>query len=180
MKINFTRQNVYLLSLSLLLLIFVLIFSFAVLIPQGKEYRIKRNELRKEHSKLRQLEDFSYETEVILKKLKTDNKRIIKAFETSFDAQKFKKVHASYFNSLEVSKQAAVEDEKNFTTYEVNATSQISSPKNFYDFLEAVNKSDWIIGVNFPINFQRDNEVIKSSFTMRVHSNKNDVNSSKI
>jgi len=49
-KIDFTRQNIYLLGISIFLLIFVLVFSFAVLIPEGKEYRIKRTDFRKDES----------------------------------------------------------------------------------------------------------------------------------
>ena len=37
MKINISRQHIYLLGMSAFLLIFVLVFSFAVLIPKGKE-----------------------------------------------------------------------------------------------------------------------------------------------
>jgi hypothetical protein len=57
-----------------------------------------------------------------------------------------------------------------FTIYEVNTTSKINSPKVFYNFLDSINKSDWIIGVNFPINFKREADMIRSSFTMRVYT----------
>jgi hypothetical protein len=69
-------------------------------------------------------------------------------------------------------KNSSKDDE--FISYEVNTSSQISSPKSFYDFIEALNKADWIIGVNFPITFKRDGELIQSSFTMKVYrSDKN-------
>jgi hypothetical protein len=42
--------------------------------------------------------------------------------------------------------------------------------------LDDLNKGDWIIGVNFPINFVRDGEMIKSSFTMKVYTNNKDKN----
>ncbi|QOY54265.1 hypothetical protein HUE87_10345 [Candidatus Sulfurimonas marisnigri] len=179
MKTNITRQNIYLLGLSVSLLIFVLLFSFSVLIPAGKEYRINRSNLNKESLELRQIEDFSYETEVILQKLKTDNRHIITAFEIEFNAQRFKKQHESFFNSLSVSKQSKSDDEEGFVVYEVNTTSEMSSPESFYTFLDAVNKSDWIIGINFPINFKRDGEIISSSFTMKVYNNKKDLTATK-
>ena len=53
MKISISRQNLYLLVLSVILLIFVLFFSFLVLIPKGKEYRQKRTEIKKELTKLK-------------------------------------------------------------------------------------------------------------------------------
>jgi len=178
-KINLSRQNIYLFALSVFLLIFVLVFSFSILIPEGKEYRIKRGEVNVESRELKQLSDFSLETEVILQKLQSDNLHIITAFENIFNAQRFEKQYKSFFSSLEVSKKSKVGDEDGFSVYEVNTSSEISSPKSFYDFLDAVNKSDWIIAVNFPINFKRDSEMISSSFTMKVYGNKKDLNSSK-
>ncbi len=176
---NISRQNLYLLTLSVLLLLFVLLFSFSVLIPNGKEYRIKKNELREEYQKLRQLDSFHDETADILQKLQSNNRHIITAFDTSFSIDRFQKQHSKFFSSLKLSKLDRKENEDGFSVYEVNTTSEISSPKSFYDFLEAVNKSDWIVGINFPINFKRDSEMINSSFTMRVYSNLLDSNSSK-
>ncbi|MDK9693842.1 MAG: hypothetical protein OEL19_06320 [Sulfurimonas sp.] len=180
MKINISRQSIYLLASSLFLLIFVLAFSFVVLIPEGKEYRIKRGELAKENLELKQLSDFAAQKEVILQKLQSDNLHAIKAFETGFNPERFMKQHKAFFASLHVFKKEALEEEEDgFSVYEVNASSEISSPKSFYNFLDALGKGDWIISVNFPINFKREGEMIHSSFTMRVYNNKKDSNSSK-
>ena len=178
MKTSLSRQNIYLLGLSTLLLIFVLIFSFSVLIPEGKEYRIKRAELQKMNLEVNQLNDFSFETMEKLQKLQSDNRRIITAFDTEFNAQRFEKQYKGFFSTLKLSKVIRIDNEEEFNVYEVNTTSQISSPKSFYNFLEAVNKSDWIVGVNFPINFKRDGEIISSSFTMKAYKSKLDLNSS--
>lgn len=172
MKIDIPRQNIYLFALGVTLLIFVLVFSFSVLIPQGKDYRLKRTELKKENLELKQLSDFSIEKEVVLQKLQGDNEHAIKAFGNEFSAEEFEKQHRGFFTSLNVSKKSKVEDEEGFNVYEVNTTSEISSPQSFYNFLDAVNKSSWIIAVNFPIEFKRGSEMISSSFTMRVYNNK--------
>jgi len=169
MKIS--RQNIYLLALSVFLLIFVLIFSFMLLIPTGKEYRIKRAELKKENKKLRQLSDFANDTSTILQDLQNENRHIITAFSTPFIADRFQKQHRKFFSSLKLSKISKQENDDVFSVYEVNTTSEISSPKSFYKFLDAVNKSDWIIAINFPIIFKRDSELIHSSFTMKVYNN---------
>lgn len=175
-KSNISRQYIYLIAASLLLLIFVLIFSFAVLIPQGKEYRVKRVELKKKHKELREYENFHNETLERLQDLKSKNRRVITAFDASFNPQRFEKQNKEYFSSLSVSRLELMKGDEEFSVYEVNTTSQISSPTSFYSFLDSVNKSDWIIGINFPINFKRDGELIKSSFTMRVYANKEDSN----
>ena len=180
MNINISRPNIYLLFLSTLLLIIVLVFSFAVLIPHGKDYRKQRAELRKENKELRKYQNFSDDTLEFLQKLKSDNRRVITAFDTTFNPARFQKIHQTYFSSLSIAKKVKLENEGEFSVYEVNTTSEISSPKTFYDFLDAVNKSDWIIGVNFPIHFKRDGELIKSTFTMKVYSaQKEDLNAIK-
>jgi hypothetical protein len=162
------------LALSVLLLIIVIAFSFGVLIPNGKEYRLKKAEFKKESMKLRQLSDYAFDTSTNLQKLQGENRHIITAFAAPFSIERFEKQHREYFTSLKLSKLEQKENEENFAVYEVNASSKINSPKSFYKFLDALNKSDWIIAVNFPINFKRDGELIHSSFTMKVYSDTKD------
>ncbi len=173
MKTNISRQNIYLLLLSVLLLLFVLLFSFLLLIPEGKEYREQRIALKKENRELRRYEDYHAETYERLKELQSDNRHIITAFATKFNPERFQKQQGKYFESLQLSKVVSAADKEDFSVYEVNTTSKINSPKSFYNFLESVNKSDWIIGVNFPIHFKREGELIRSSFTMKVFEAKN-------
>lgn len=176
MKINISRQYLYVLLISFFLFLFVLIFAFLVLIPEGKEYRETRLELKKTAKELQKYQDFNDETMQTLKNLQSENRHIITAFDNIFDPDRFEKAHKSYFSALSLSKISKSKEEKEFVVYEVNTTSQISSPKNFYDFLDALNKSDWIIGANFPIDFKRDGEMIKSSFRMKVYCNNRETN----
>ena len=177
MKINISRHYLYILLISIFLFAFVLVFSFGLLIPEGKKYREKRVEVKKATQELMKYQNFHDETLETLKNLQSENRHIIAAFDATFNPYRFEKQHKSYFSSLKLSKISRDGDEDGFAVYEVNTTSKISSPTNFYDFLDAVNKSDYIIGVNFPINFVRDGEMIKSSFTMKVYTNNPDKNS---
>jgi len=178
-KIKLSRQMIYLLSLSVILFIVVLLFAFLILVPEGKDYRVKKIEVNRQNLEFRQLENYSYKIEEKFQTLKSDNRHIITAFNTAFNLQRFEKKYKTFFNSLKLSKVLKVENENGFTTYEVNTTSLINSPKSFYDFLDAINKSDWIIAINFPINFKRDDKLIKSSFSMKVYNNIVDVNTTK-
>ena len=179
MKINISRQHIYLLAISIFLLIFVFVFSFSVLIPKGKEYRKDRVELRKEMKELRRYQDFHTLTQEKLKQLQSDHRHIITAFGAIFNPDRFEKQFRSHFMFLKLSKLEHIDKEDGFEVYEVQTSSHISSPKSFYNFLDAINKSDWIIGVNFPINFKRDGELIRSSFTMKVYANPQDTNTTK-
>lgn len=179
MKINISREYIYLLGLSLFLLLFVIIFSFAVLIPAGKAYRVKRVEIEKLSNELYKYENFHNDTQKKLQDLRSKNRRIITAFDATFNPDRFEKQNKKHFTSLHISKVNFEKLEDDFAVYEVNTTSKISSPKIFYDFLESVNKSDWIIKINFPIIFKREGSLIKSSFTMKVYCNNRDTNRSK-
>jgi len=180
MKISISRQHIYLMSISIFLFLFVLIFSFSMLIPAGKEYRIKRVELKKVNKEFRKYANFHDDTVATLQELRSENRHIITAFDKEFSAYRFEKQHKNYFSKLSISKLEFIEyeDEKAFSVYEVKTSSQISSPSSFYNFLDALNKSDWIISIDFPIDFVRDGELIKSSFTMKVYANTKETNSS--
>jgi hypothetical protein len=169
MKISISRQNIYLIVTSIVLLVLVTLFSFLVLIPEGKNYREQRIELKKESKELQKHQNFHDETLEALKQLQSDNRHSIQALDTAFNPQRFEKIHKDFFSSLIISEPKQLSDTDEFYIYEVNTTSHINSPQSFYNFLDAINKSDWIIGVNFPINFKRDGDLIKSSFTMRVY-----------
>ena len=174
MKINISRQYIFLLALATILLIFVLLFSFMVLIPKGQEYRIKKYNLRKVQRELKRHQDFNDMTFDTLKKSQAENRHVIEALDAIFNAQKFEKQHKNYFSSITLSKMKRTADEDGFEVYEVNTSSKIDSPKTFYDFLDALNKGDWVIGVDFPINFKREADIIHSSFTMKVYCSKNE------
>jgi hypothetical protein len=160
------------------LLVIIFLFAFLLLIPEGKEYRIKRIELKKERIEYEKYDNLHTQTLEKLKTLQSQNRHTIVAFASIFNPQRFIKQHKKYFTTLTLSELKKVANKDEFAVYEVNTTSSIHSPKNFYEFLDAVNKSDYIIGVNFPINFQREGEMIRSSFTMKVYANNRDTNAS--
>jgi len=180
-KNSISRPHIYLLILALFLLLFVFVFSFNFLIPKGKEYRQLRGELKVEKKKLRQYQDFNNAKLAILEDLQSKNRAIINSFNNGFNAEKFETKYKKYFSHLALSPQVKLADEEEFTIYEVNTTSQINSPKSFYNFLDAINKSDWIISIDFPIKFKRKEQGISSSFTMKVYKidKKSDRNSTE-
>ncbi|MDH4945205.1 hypothetical protein [Sulfurimonas sp. C5] len=178
MNINIPRHYLYLSLVSVLLLIFVIFFSFKILIPKGKEYRTQRIEYKQEFKEYQRYQIFYDETLSVLKELQSKNRHIIQAFDKPFNPERFEKQHKTYFSSFQISKIDKADNEEGFAVYEVNTTSKINSPANFYDFLDAINKSDWIVSINFPIEFKKDGEMINSSFTMKVYCNNKDTNSS--
>lgn len=174
-----SRQNIYLLIITIFLLIFVLFFAFMVLIPSGKQYRLARAETNKYAIELSQYERLNDETLQKLKSLQEKHRSVITSFDNEFDKDRFVTQNRKFFQNLKVSKLSKLDEKQPFELYEVNATSKIDSPAVFYNFLDSLNKGDWIIGVNFPIHFKRDGELINSSFTMRVYTLNEDSNVSR-
>jgi len=165
-----SRQTFLIVILSLLLLCGVVAFSFFFLIPKGKEYRSLRLESKKEFQKL-DLAQREYDfTLNRLKELEGQNKHTITAFNTPFNPDRFERLYKKEFSDLYLTEVTTFETNGTFKIYEVNATSKIRSPESFYNFIDGVNKSKWIIGVNFPIHFERDGDKIRASFTMKVHN----------
>ncbi|MEA2111340.1 MAG: hypothetical protein U9P71_04765, partial [Campylobacterota bacterium] len=103
MKLNISRQTIYLLILSVLLLIFVFLFSFLALIPQGKEYRIERLEMKKHQANEAQFSAWHDDVFEELKELQSSKKHIIAAYENGFDKERFIKINSIYFESLKLS-----------------------------------------------------------------------------
>lgn len=164
------RQTLFVVILSLLLLIGVVAFSFLFLIPKGKEYRTLRLESKKEFQQLELAQNRYDNTYNRLKDLQSLHRSTIGAFDKTFNPDRFERLYKKEFTDLYLTEVSEFESNGTFKVYEVNATSKITSPQSFYNFLENINKSEWIIGVNFPIHFERDGDKIRSSFTMKVHN----------
>jgi len=164
-----SHKTFYLLLLSLILMAVIVVFSFVFLIPKGKEYRTLRLENKKEVLALLASTEEKNVLEAKLQDLDKKNDKTIKAFKRPFNAYKFVKKYDKEFQDLFVSEMILEDQNGSFKVYEVNATTKIDSPEVFYRFLDNVSHSDWIIGISFPIHFEKSGEMIKSSFTMKVH-----------
>jgi len=168
-KFHISRQMIYILALAVVFLMIVFIFAFAFLIPSGKAYRVARLDIKKITYQVDTIQNEYDKVYRNLKTLQTDNRHIITAYKSIFNPERFVKMNKSYFKSFTLSKLSVHSQDGEFAVYEVNTSSLIESPQGFYDFLDGVNKSNNIIGVNFPIDFKRDANLIKSSFTMHVY-----------
>ncbi|RUM65547.1 MAG: hypothetical protein DSZ03_02595 [Sulfurimonas sp.] len=171
MRLSISQQNIYLLVFSVLLLVFVLFFAFFALIPEGKNYRIERLEMKKYEANELQYHQWHDEVLEELQTLRSQHQHTIAAYDNTFNPERFVKMNSVYFESLKLQQLSPKEDEEGFSVYEVNATTKIDSPSSFYAFLEGINKGDWVINVNFPIRFEREGNVIRSTFTLKIYAN---------
>jgi hypothetical protein len=163
------RQTMYLLLITTFLSICVLFFSFWVIIPAGKVYRKERDMSHKARMELREYQAVYDQRAGELSDLKQKHAFILRAFSKKFDTKSFIEKNSQYFQDLNLTKLQASGTQTLYDTYEINATSKISTPLAFYKFLDNIDKQGWIIRINFPINFTKEGASINLRFTMQVY-----------
>ncbi len=163
------RQYIYMLIISIILSIFVFIFSSYILIPAGKSYREKKSIMQTSQYRLMKYQKRNYKTLQIVDSLLAQHKSISLAFRNSFNIKQFIDKNRRYFESLTLTKLGQSKKDQTFDTYKVDAISKIRTPITFYTFLNNLDKQGWIIKANFPIYFKRKGESITLIFTMRIY-----------
>ena len=95
-----------------------------------------------------------------LKKTKNMNKKILSAFKKEFNEKNFKLFASNYMKIFSIKKIDSIKFKENFikNTYIIKST--IKTPKNFYDFIEALKNYKYILRVYFPIEFIKHNKDI--------------------
>ena len=101
-----------------------------------------------------------------LKKIKNMNKKILMAFKRDFNEKNFKLFASNYMKIFSIKKIDSTKFQEDFikTTYIVKST--IKTPKNFYDFIDALKNYKYILRVYFPIEFIKHNKEI--NLTLKV------------
>ena len=158
------------------LLIFILIFLmvsmliiFAIIIPNIKDYKVIKKKYRTSKSINNKMLDLLDAREKELKKLRKENLKVFNAFNHSFNEKDFLTHSKKYFITTSLSKTDSTTYNENFIEYDFNVTSNIEAPKNFYNFLESINRYENIIETEFPIIFLSNQDKIYSSFKIKVY-----------
>lgn len=164
------------------ILIFLLIFIglslgivFASIIPGVKEYRAEKTKHKRSFAYLKATEDVLKKRQNLLLREKNKNLRILTSFKKNFKEENFITHAKSFFESVSLSKKTKDAYEDDFEFYELNATSHISTPKVFYDFLDSLNRYENIIQSDFPIKMEAEEETIKAFFKIKVYKLKEDI-----
>ncbi len=152
------------------IIIIVLLFSlfFALAIPSVKMYKKQNSEYRKVKAKYDRISRQHGDALTQLKELKSDNRKIIDAFENGFDEQAFLKYLNSKFQTVKFEKSDPRVEEK-FLRYSITVTTSMDTPMKFYEFLTKLNRYSNIIETEFPIEFQAKNGVLEGSFSLKYY-----------
>ncbi len=147
-----------------------LFMMFVLIVPSVKEYKsvkvnYKRQEMSTSHTKS-MLDGKKQTLDEALKK----NEHVIKALSNPFDKERFLLHVKKYFKNASLSEAMALSNNENYSIYELNVTSMLSSPSSFYKFLDSLSDYENIIKADFPIAMKSNNKEIYSTFNIKVYN----------
>jgi len=172
-SIDRSLEKIDLMKLLIFLMVFIVItfgLIFILIIPSVKEHRALKAEHKRVLVHKTRVENLYLERESELSKLKSDNAHSIKAFKHTFLKEEFLTYARTFFSDVHLSEISKSDFQKEFTEYELNVTSSLKTPTNFYTFLEGLNRYSNIIQADFPIHLEsntKDN--ITSTFKIKVY-----------
>lgn len=158
------------------LLVFVLVFVlvclvmiFGFILPNIKEYRslnMQNRSATAAHAKVLKIytdKMQAFEAE------KQKHETTLKAYDTAFDKQKFINFASTFFQDVTMDDGEAKNQDEKFFRYQLNASISMKSPQSFYDFLDALEKYETIVKIEFPIVMKSEEQLIQMSFGLRVY-----------
>ena len=165
-------KSVGILKLLIFLFIFVVIvflIVFLVLVPSIKELRNAKIQNAKAYNRYSYALNRQKSKESELKKLKHNNLKIIRAFDTKFKESKFLQFSKKYFKQVSLKKDKSKVYKKDFMLYDFNTVSKITDPTVFYRFLTDINRYDNVVQADFPILMEAIGDDINTTFKLKVY-----------
>lgn len=167
-----SMEKIDLMKLLLFFITFIVItFSivFLMIIPNIKDHRVLQAEHKRVLVHKTRVENLYLEREGELLKLKTENSHILKAFKHPFTQEEFMAYARTFFTQVHLTQVTKMDYKKEFIEYELNVTSTLKTPSNFYTFLEGLNRYSSIVQADFPIHLESGKESITSTFKIKVY-----------
>jgi len=164
--------RILVLILFYMILLFVLIFG--MVIPAIKEYKKKNKSF---YTTQNEYEEIKSKHEAIYSKLKSlqyKNRKIVETFEREWNEKDFLDKANEFFLKTELKLVDQNNSNKYFKVYELDATTQMSSPENFYRFMESLPLMPFAIQADFPLTFSSNGDLISGVFRIKVFNEKKD------
>ncbi len=172
-SVDRSLEKIDIMKLLLFLIVFLVVsFSliFILVIPKIKEHRILKAEHQRVLVHKTRVENLFLERESELNGLKAENAHAIKAFAQPFLPVELVDFARKFFTDVHLVKVAQSDYKKEFREYELNVTSSLKTPVNFYTFLEGLNRYSNIVQADFPIHLESAQKgSITSTFKIKVY-----------
>lgn len=165
-------ENIDILKLLIYVLIFIivcLIMIFGFIVPNIKEYRMIQAQNRSQMANVSRIEQVLNTKNNTLNEIKEKDRVTLKAFDTKFNKIKFSAFATNYFSDVRLQEIPAQNKDEPYFRYELNVTSMVKTPTKFYDFIDALQKYDNVIKIDFPIKMRGDRDKIHTTFNIKVY-----------
>lgn len=159
---------VKLLLYSCIFVVVVLVMVFGYIVPNIREYKAAKSENLSRQVNLNRINQVLITKTSNLENLKNEHQKSLKGFANSFNQFKFISHANKFFTNVRLRELPAQKGE-NYLKFELNVTSSMKEPQNFYDFLDSLNAYENIIKADFPISMKSNNDKINTSFNIKVY-----------
>ncbi len=170
---NMSKRDVTIIKNAIFLvvtLILMMIVILSMIIPSLEEYRAKSIKSRQNMTKLNYAKEEYNKKLREFKSLQKKSKFILNNFQNRFSIGKFLSDSRKFFTNTSMIEISQDDVDKHFKVYEFEATTNIKSPKSFYEFLEYLSSYYNIIEAEFPIIFNSKGSLISAKFRLKVHN----------
>ena len=152
-----------------LLLSGVVFFGFFILTPKIKEYRSSNMELQGKSADAAALEQSFTKQYLTLRTLQEKEADIDIALHKHFDQMQFQAYLQHYFASMTL-ESIASEQNGALSVNRLDVRARITSPAEYYRFIDALNSFAWVVEVGDTLQFKGEEDEISTHFTLNVYT----------
>ncbi len=164
-------EKINIIKLLIFLSIFIvttLVLILVLILPNVKKYRVYRGQYNSAVVHKVRVQNVLDGRMKELKNLNIKNKKVFDSFKHEFRKDEFVTFANKFFNKVSLKEVKKSIYKKEFRIYELNVTSTLKTPVNFYKFLDGLNHYQNIIQADFPIDLKSNGKTINSTFKIKV------------
>ena len=166
-------QNIDVTKLLIYVLLFIvacLVMIFGFLVPNIKEYKQVKYESRMQIAASAQTQRLYDAKSKALNEIKQNDKAVLDALESKFDADKFAQFASKYFTNVNLSEPKEAAKNGEISVCELTVTGSMKTPAKFYEFMDALQSYENIVKIDLPIKMRKDAEKIDATFGVKIYS----------
>lgn len=166
-------QNIDVTKLLIYVLLFIvacLVMIFGFLVPNIKEYKQVKYESRMQIAASAQTQRIYDAKSKALNEIKQNDKAVLDALESKFDADKFAQFASKYFTNINLSEPKEAAKNGEISVYELTVTGSMKTPAKFYEFMDALQSYENIVKIDLPIKMRKEAEKIDATFGVKIYS----------
>ncbi|RUM65763.1 MAG: hypothetical protein DSZ06_04505 [Sulfurospirillum sp.] len=153
----------------LIFLVIILLLLLLFIIPGIKAYKQSSTNLKNIKEKSLHLQKKELSVKERLEAFKDSKSKLNKKADTPFDLNDFKQYAQKFLKDVKIIK--TQNEDTNFEEYNVSASTATKSPKSFFDFIDALNKYNSVVKINFPIELISKDNKIDLKFNVNIYKN---------